>query len=746
MNIINNENRVMYRLIAAFILVLCGAVWIITSLADVSHKVERNMSMLVQDHLPELDSIYTLQSHIKSLGLILYNYYETTDSSDYATKWQRNQQNTHQLLANLDHDFARDVNDYLDNLNTIADDFDTEMQHPQTDWDVLRNYLAVYSQISDEFDVMLNIHIQSLQDSFKYYSDNTESLIAKMVISQMVFSGFVIVFLLVFAFVLKRMLQQHRINRELALYPERNPNPILRLNATGQVVYLNPSAVALAQSLNCAEFPEKLLPDTDSQSPDKLQGRPINYQSLNYPLGNKLFSAIFNHTDQDDSVYAYLLDVTDRVKAENELLHRSNHDLLTGLPNRRKLEETLTSKTQASLNPFSLLFIKVSRLDLINASLGHEISDKVLQAMSHRLALFVDKQSEHDLNLYSFESTSWVIIYNNTATPADAKALGDDVVGLFLSPLTIGDGELSMQCMVGITTYPQDGCYSDELLRNADAALRQGNKEALAVRLYSEDLTEQATRSLYLEQGLKQALKKGEFSLNIQPKVDAHSQHIIGGEVLIRWCYNDVFISPAEFIPIAEESDLIIAIGEWVLLTSCKQWVTWHDEGLDPKKIAVNISAQHFIQAEFVDYVHHVLTLSTIPPAALELEITEEVASVNPEKLIKTMMELKQLGVSLAIDDFGTGYSSLSYLMQFPLDTLKIDKSFVTKMTNSENDAALVRMIMSLAKELKLAVVAEGVETEQQHKALADLGCEYIQGYHFYRPMPLDDYRTLLLK
>ncbi len=322
--------------------------------------------------------------------------------------------------------------------------------------------------------------------------------------------------------------------------------------------------------------------------------------------------------------------------------------------------------------------------------------------------------------------------------------MADNLISLFAPALSIGDLGLSMHCTVGLTTFPQGGSDAEQLLRNADTALRQGIKEGSSVRLYSEDLTEQATRLLAIEQGLKHALEKGEFILNIQPKVDTQTGQFVGGEVLIRWQYNDMYISPAEFIPIAEESDLIIGIGEWVLSTACKQWVNWSDEGLEPQKIAVNISARHFIQAGFVEYVSHTLIETGMPPSFLELEITEEVASANPEKLIETMMKLKELGLGLAIDDFGTGYSSLSYLMQFPIDTLKIDKAFVTNMANSDNDAALVRMIMSLAKELKLDVVAEGVETESEHKALAALGCEYIQGYYFYKPMPLDSYKALL--
>lgn len=602
MNIIVNENKVMYRLITAFILVLLGAVWIISSLSNVSYKVEDNMSMLVQDHLPKLDTIYTLQTNVKALELILYNYYETTDSLVYQTKWRINQQKINKLLGKLDTTFVNEVNQYLVSLNSIAQAFDIEMKHPETDWDELRNQLVASTKVSDEFNLVLSEHTKSLRDSFKHYSDNTESLIAKMVISQIAFSVFVLLLLGVLAFILKGMLKQHKINRELALYPEQNPYPIMRLDKNESPIYLNPAALKLAQSLNCVDAPSKLLPTVDKKQMFAIKSDLDSYKSNNYSLGNRMFSAIFHHTNTDDSVYAYLIDVTDRVKAENDLIHRSNHDLLTGLPNRRNLEESLKVKTLGPLNSFTLVFLKVSGLDLVNASLGHEMSDKVLQAMSQRLESFVNHASDSELSLYSFESSSWVIICNNSATPLQAKQLGDDLVRLFLPALIIGDFDLSMQCGVGLTTFPQGGVDAEQLLRNADAALRQGIKEGASVRLYSEELTEQATRSLALEQGLKHALEKGEFILNIQPKVDAQTQQIVGGEILIRWKYNDVFISPAEFIPLAEESDLIIGIGEWVLSTACAQWVKWSDEGLEPKKL----------QSTFLHDISFKLTLLTM--------------------------------------------------------------------------------------------------------------------------------------
>jgi EAL domain-containing protein (putative c-di-GMP-specific phosphodiesterase class I) len=257
-------------------------------------------------------------------------------------------------------------------------------------------------------------------------------------------------------------------------------------------------------------------------------------------------------------------------------------------------------------------------------------------------------------------------------------------------------------------------------------------------------LTQQAVERLNLEQGIKEALRNNEFSLNIQPKVDAKTGQVKSGEVLIRWKRDEQWISPAHFIPVAEESGYINAIGEWVLSTVCEQWVNWTHQGHKPHRLAVNISAQQFIQPGFVKFVANTLASTGMPANQLELEITEEVAGQHPEMIIQTMKELKSLGVFLSIDDFGTGYSSLSYLTRFPVDTLKIDRAFVSDMDTDENNYAIVKMITSLASELKMSVVAEGVENKHQQELLVELECDYIQGYYFYKPLNLDEYKQLI--
>ncbi|PCJ30545.1 MAG: hypothetical protein COA90_09025 [Gammaproteobacteria bacterium] len=740
-----SDRNLFNRLLAAFSIILVGGLLIISSVNQTGNKVAHNMDMLVTHQLPQLDAIHALQTNIKKLELELYRYYETTDRQEYQTVWNQYQSEMTQFLTKLDDSFVSIFMGNLTRLDTIANQFDQEMNYASTDWELLRAYLVEARQISKQFDVIVKQEDQNIAKAFKSYVGDTEDVISTMVSAQIIFSVFILVILLIVAILFKKQLKQHAVHQELALYPEQNPHPILKLDTEGNALYLNPAAISLATSLNCISTPLKLLPATILTDINRQSDQGSSYKSAEYPLAQQLFSAQVHRNQGEDYFYAYLEDITDRAEAEKELVHRSTHDLLTQLPNRRQLEDTLKLKTEHAIkNPFAVLLFNVSRLELINASLGHEISDQLLIAISHRLQAYVVQYSAHDLQLYAFESRGWVIVCDHCDQQAEVTALGHELMALFSTPISLGKAEFNISANIGITLYPEGGKTSQDLLRNTDAAMRQGFRDSQAVRLYTQDLTEQASHWLRLEQGLKQALTNNDFLVYIQPKVHANNGHFAGGEALIRWQFEGQWISPAEFIPVAEESGLIHAIGEWVLNTACQQWVDWSKEGLKPKRLAVNVSVQQFVQDDFIDIIKQSLQSTGMVATELELEITEEVASQDPEKIIHTMKGLKELGVRLAIDDFGTGYSSLAYLRRFPVDTLKIDRAFVGTMEVNENNAAIVRMIMSLAKELKLEVVAEGVENKQQQLLLAHLDCDLIQGFYFHKPMDFAAYGELL--
>ena len=735
-------SKLFYRLLIIFITILIIGIISISTMNKSGTQVAHNMEMLVDEQLPKLDTIHSLQSLLKKLELALYRYYETTDSEAFIATKDFCHREIDQLLTELDGPFVSLFQQHLDDFGLVLNSFDNEMRQPATDWNELRTQLAESRKISLEFEALLDNKESNINSSFTRYRTDTENVISDMISTQTRFSLFTFVVILMIAFLLRRQLKQHQIQKQLARYPERNPYPILRLHQSGEALYLNPAAKELAKSLNIENDPIKLIPEEyfDSASTQVANQREI------FPLGDRMFNAHIHHTENADTFYAYLIDVTEQISAEKELIRRSTHDLLTGLPNRRLLESDLQQKTSGTLKPFALILLKMSRLELINSSLGHQMSDLILIEAAEKLSASITNNDGDNITLYAFEPGSWVVIFESRELSFDkSKQLADKLLDLFSHPLAINEYSFTMAGHIGMTQYPQDGTTYKELLRNADAALRKSIREGKPLQAYSEDLTKQATHWLELEQGMKEALKNDDFSLNIQPKVLAENGEFSGGEVLLRWHKNGQWISPAQFIPIAEESGLILAIGEWVLKTACQQWVKWNKQGLKPNKLAVNVSAQQFIQDNFVELVATTLKSTNMPANELELEITEEVAGQEPQKIIATMQALKEIGVQLAIDDFGTGYSSLSYLTRFPVDTLKIDRAFVSEMDTDENNYAVVRMIMSLAKELNLKVVAEGVENQQQQQMLVELGCDLIQGYYFHKPMNINDYQNLLI-
>jgi diguanylate cyclase (GGDEF)-like protein len=745
MSFLASRTPLRYRLIFIFFAIFILGVFSIQSMNKSGNEVAKNIQILAEQQLPKLDAIHGLQNIIKKLELALYRYYETTDKNAFNDTRETCQVELAKLLVDMDDDFSLSFKNELIAFDAVLSKFETEMSKVNTDWNLLRNHLAESRQISLSFEALVDNKQQQINTNFVEYRTATDQVVSNMITTQLKFSVFTFIIIIVIAVLMARQLKQHRINEELARYPNQNPYPILRFSNNGDALYANPAAEELAKSFGMENDLHRLVPvQCFKQSTTEIT-QPDSIALNNFKLGDRIFTTHIHHINDTNTFYAYLVDVTEQTKAEQELIKQSTHDILTGLPNRRLLESDLTRKTTTSMRPFGLILLKLSRLELINSSLGHQMTDSIYVRVSEILNEALNDFIQNNIQLYSFEPGSWILTYESIELSfTHSHALAEQILNLFSNPIAVNQHQIKISGCIGITQYPLHGLTTKEVLRNADAAMRQAMKDGKQVQFYNKLLTQKATEWLNVEQGMEQAIKNGEFFLNIQPKVSASSSKHLGGEVLIRWQRQGEWVSPAQFIPIAEESGLIITIGEWVLTKACQQWVEWSNQGLDPQSIAINISAQQFIQNEFVELVTTVLHSTGMPPQYLELEITEEVGGQNPEKIIETMLKLKNLGVQLAIDDFGTGYSSLSYLTRFPVDTLKIDRAFVSKMDSDAHNLAIVRMIMSLAKTLNLKVVAEGVETEQQHKMLMELGCDLIQGFYFYKPLSLNDYQQLL--
>ena len=436
----------------------------------------------------------------------------------------------------------------------------------------------------------------------------------------------------------------------------------------------------------------------------------------------------------------------ERKHAEERIQFMAHHDALTGLPNRALLEDRLNQGmlfAQRYGRLVTVVFLDLDHFKLINDSLGHKAGDELLKTVAQRMQHCV-RRTDTVVRLGGDEFV--IILFDQ---PDQSRVIAPTLQKIreaIAQPIQIAGHELQVTCSMGLATYPQDGQDVEILLRNADAAMYRAKEEGRNnVQRYSSDMNVQIQERLTLQEGLLNALSRGEFLLHYQPQLDLHSGDIIGVEALLRWQHPELgLIAPAKFIQQAEETGLIVPIGDWVLRTACKQNKAWQDAGLPPLSISVNVSARQFREKDLLERVALALRESGLAPRYLELELTESLVMQDLQQAIETMRKLNEMGVQLAIDDFGTGYSGLSSLKNFPVARLKIDKSFVSELPSNQDDRTIARAVISLGRKLHLKVIAEGVEDAAQLEFLRANDCDEIQGFHFSRPIPAKEFETFM--
>jgi diguanylate cyclase (GGDEF)-like protein/PAS domain S-box-containing protein len=438
-------------------------------------------------------------------------------------------------------------------------------------------------------------------------------------------------------------------------------------------------------------------------------------------------------------------DVSAARAVAQKMAHLAQHDFLTDLPNRVLFSDRVANAIALARRhdkQRAVLFLDLDRFKHINDSLGHAIGDKLLQSVAQRLVACVrgsDTVSRQG-------GDEFVVLLSEIEHAQDAALSAEKMLLALSAPHTITEKELHITASIGISIYPDDGQDAETLIRCADAAMYHAkDKGRNNYQFFTEDMNVRAVERQFLEGSLRRALKRREFVLHYQPKINLETGAITGVEALIRWRHPERgLIPPAMFVPIAEDCGLIVPIGRWVLHEACRQAQAWIDAGLPPIPVAVNISAVEFQSKDFLDGVRATLKETRLNPRYLELELTESVLMQNAESTAAALIALKAIGVRLAIDDFGTGYSSLSYLRQFPIDTLKIDQSFVREINVGSHDDTIVSAVISMGKTLKQKVVAEGIETGEQLAFLQRQHCGEGQGYHFSRPVSAEELVTFL--
>jgi len=437
----------------------------------------------------------------------------------------------------------------------------------------------------------------------------------------------------------------------------------------------------------------------------------------------------------------------ERKRAERRLATLANYDALTRLPNRNYFNERLTAllaRSARSGEPMALLFLDLDNFKIVNDTLGHHLGDALLKAVGKRIRSCV-RASDSVCRLGGDEFT---MILEDIKSGDDAGRVAETVVTALSHPFALRDNEVYVTCSIGISVYPKDGRDASTLIKCGDTAMYHAKERGKNnFKFFSADMNDRALKRLALETGLRQALERGEFLLYYQPQVDLASGAIVGAEALLRWRRPGVgLVGPQEFIPIAEETGLIVPIGEWVLWAACSQANLWQSKGQEPVRISINVSPRQFREGEFVRSIANVLEETRLDPFLLVLELTESVLMEDVEAAIAKAHDLRAMGVALSIDDFGVGYSSMSYLKRFPIIEVKIDRSFVSDIPTNGDDVAITKAIVAMAQGLSLEVVAEGVETQAQAEFLRELGCNRAQGHYLGRAGPAEAFEQRLAR
>jgi diguanylate cyclase (GGDEF)-like protein/PAS domain S-box-containing protein len=456
---------------------------------------------------------------------------------------------------------------------------------------------------------------------------------------------------------------------------------------------------------------------------------------------------LFGAALHEDEIACFVVDLSQNRQAKEKLNHLAYHDALTDLPNQVLFKDRLKQAialSRRSDQMQAVLLLNLDRFKTINDSLGYTAGDRLLQSVAQRLSSCV-RESD---TVARFGGDEFAVLLTQIPRAQDAANVASAIKSALDQAFLFEEQEIFVSSSIGISLYPHDGRDTGALLKNAGAALdRSKSLGGNVYQFYTAGGTTRALKQLVLENNLRPGLERAEFVVQYQPQVDIHGFHLVGMEALVRWQHPSLgLLYPNEFVPLAEESGLIISLGDWVLRTACAQNKAWQDAGLAPLRLSVNFSARQFQQPTFITDVAHILQETNLDPRWLELELTESSIMKDPEAAIEKLHELKMMGIKVAVDDFGTGYSSLNYLKRFPIDTLKIDKTFVSDVCKDPHDTAIVRAIINLGHALDLTVIAEGVETKEQLQYLSALECDVVQGFLFSKALPATVFEELLIE
>ena len=734
------------KILVVYLLVLTLGIALSILISINGHFVTSSINSLVSESLPRLNTISKLRVAIFAQKPLLYEYYASTDRKTFLREYELSQRTieaTFQTIHSMSEGnlLFKEISRYVDEINANAAKLDHTLSTFPINWDQAREILAEVSRteekLSPVIDSLVSLNQQQVYTSGKHALSKTDLMI-QMVIG---FSLVISIIAILIGYQVNAYLAENAERKRLAMFAERNPSPVMRAAWDGKLVYANPATQTLLRELQLSE-PIQLLPSDFMQQLNATQSAKLGSLALQYNIKDRVMDCFVHVLEDLQIIHIYLNDITQCKQAEENLVHQAYHDPLTGLPNRRMFGEHLFQAIHEANDEqlIAVAFMRIDRIKLILESQGYEASDNLMQALSIRLETLLHQNPDlaKQAFLFRFEGTTFGILLPKLPDTNHLLLLAEKLQECMLTPLKTKEQEHFFTLSIGASVYPSDGYEAESLIRNAEAAVNQATASGgNSFQCYTQDMNDMAKRWLAMEGGLRRAQDRNELVLLYQPQIQIGSNKIIGAEALVRWNRDGMgFVSPADFIPLAEETGIIISMGEWILRTACHQAVAIHQQGFTDFVMAVNISARQFQHPDFIKMVAQILQETQLAPNRLELEITESLAMTAAEKNIATMVELREIGIQLSIDDFGTGYSSLSYLKRFPINKLKVDQSFVRNMTSNSNDASITKTVILLGQSLNFTVIAEGVETIEQLILLEQYGCDEVQGYLFSKPIP----------
>lgn len=742
----NSKTRVIQlNVVSIYLLILITGAWLSYAVFNSGESIKSVSTELTASQLPSLNQISELRHWLKEYERTLYELYATVQRSEVRKKINLADRYIRSNLKLLEDSFNQN-----EDLGEVLSIYRKMQQHallldealPPTpnDWDQAREQLKAISLLGQATLPHLTKLSDSIKSQIELSKERSSEQLEAMSLWVAAFATFILTIAILIGYYMYRASLQTREKSRLSLFVENNPNPVACIGFDHKIDFENTAWREQYPESSRQQFVNKI-----SSQLAQLKKDNVDFSVVNIREANKILELSIHKIDSFRQFMVYIENITEREVARRELEFFAYHDSLTGLPNLKRLEEDLSQAiSDGNDYPFCLFSIGIERLQLVTTIHGHAVSDALIKAAVMRLQnCLVELVTQFDIcRIYRFSGAKFDILIAGAkqqkhSVDEAVVVLSEVIESSFQKPLNTSYGQFYLGIQGGCAFYPDHGYSADVLIKNASVALNDAHKNNIkSINLFNHELAAREQNWFRLENDMRQSKFNQSFFLTYQPKFKLSDKKLVGMEALVRWEHPEKgLISPAEFIPIAEECGVILELGHWILDTAIRQTSEWVRRGADDIQVAVNVSPSQLLSADFSQRVLASLKKHRLAVHHLEIEITEEVMVEDQNLCKRVLEELKNAGISIAIDDFGTGYSSLAYLNRFPISKLKIDRSFITDIHRDEGNYAIVRAIIALSKSLEFVVIAEGIELEDELSLLDDLECHQGQGYLFSKPL-----------